>query len=151
MNPMKYRINIFRSQNYSWLAIVVAAGLPVTAAPVVQTNETQVVPRSVFNLPTNPREGRDPFFPSSLRPYVTAVAPGAVPTSDLSSLFIQGSSGDPEHRLVIINNVTFGVGDDAEVSTSQGRVRIHCLEITGDMVVIEAGGQRRILHYGETP
>jgi hypothetical protein len=108
------------------------------------------VQRSVFNQPANPREGRDPFFPGSLRPYASNVVPSA-PSTDLSSLVMQGTSGPPEHRLVIINNVTFGVGDDAEVLTSQGRIHIHCLEITDDTTVIEAGGQRRILHYEVKP
>ena len=64
---------------------------------------------------------------------------------------MQGTSGSPDHRLIIINNVTFGVGDDAEVITSQGRIRIHCLEISGNSAVIEADGQRHILHYTEKP
>jgi hypothetical protein len=150
MNPMKHCINSFRSRNSPFLAAMFAAALSVTAAPVVQTNETQVVQRSVFNLPANPKEGRDPFFPGSLRPYASTVVPSS-PTSDLSSLVMQGTSGDPEHRLVIINNVTFGVGDEVEILTSQGRVRIHCLEITDDSAVIEVGGQRHVLHYGVKP
>ena len=150
MNPMKRCIDYFWSRNFSWFAALFAAALPVTAAPVVQNNETQIVQRSIFKLPTNPKEGRDPFFPGSMRPYVSAVAPSA-PTSDLSSLVMQGTSGTPEHRLAIINNVTFGVGDDAEVSTSKGRIRIHCLEITDDGATIEAGGQLHILPYGTKP
>jgi hypothetical protein len=60
-------------------------------------------------------------------------------------------SGSPDHRLVIINNVTFAVGDEAEVITPQGRIRIHCLEITGNSAVVEANGQRQQLHYGLKP
>jgi hypothetical protein len=149
MNPMKHRVNFFRGRNFSWLAAVFAAMLSATAAPVVQTNETQLVPHSVFNLPSNPKDGRDPFFPGSLRPYASIVP--SSPTSDLSSLVMEGTSGPPEHRLAIINNVTFGVGDEVEVLTSQGRIRIHCLEITGDSAVIEVGGQRHTLHYGVKP
>jgi hypothetical protein len=150
MNPTKHHIKFFWSWNFPWLAVMFAAALPVTAAPAVQTNETQVVQRSIFNPPTSPRDGRDPFFPNSLRPYASAVVPSSQ-TSDLSSLVMQGTSGDPDHRLVIINNVTFGVGDDVEILTSQGRIRIHCLEIGGDSAVIEVGGQRHVLHYGVKP
>jgi hypothetical protein len=64
---------------------------------------------------------------------------------------MQGFSGSPDHRLVIINNVTFAVGDNAEVSTSQGRIHIHCLEIGGNSAVIEANGQRHELRYGDKP
>ena len=61
---MKHRINFFWSRNFIWLALMFAAAAPVTAAPVVQTNDTPVVPRSVFVQPANPAEGRDPFFPA---------------------------------------------------------------------------------------
>ena len=150
-----FRVNFFGNRNLACLAVLVAAMLPVTAAPLTQTSATPVaatanltnaVPRSVFIQPASPKEGCDPFFPSSIRPYATAVIPNA-PTTDLSSLFLQGVSGSPEHRLVIINNVTFAVGDEAEVFTSQGRIRIHCLVITDDSAVIEAAGQRQILRY----
>jgi hypothetical protein len=130
-----------------WLAFLVAAALPVVAAPPVQTNLVQVVPRSVFIQPSNPKEGCDPFYPNSVRPYASAVVPNNGPVTDLSSVVIKGISGSPDHRLVIINNVTFAVGDEAEVFTTQGRLRILCLIITDDSAVIEAAGQRQILHY----
>jgi hypothetical protein len=147
---MKSRIHFFGRLNPARLAVLFAAALPAIAAADVQTNDTHVVVRSVFNQPASPKDGRDPFFPGSLRPYATAVVPNA-PTTDLSSLILQGTSGAPDHRLVIINNVTFGVGDEAEVSTPQGRIRIHCLAITDDSAVVEAGGERHILRYGAKP
>lgn len=148
-------IKKFGNRNLAWLAVLITAVMPVPAAPLVQTNTlavaantnlVQVVPKSVFTQPTNPKEGCDPFFPTSVRPYASAVVPNA-PVTDLSSVFIKGISGSPDHRLVIINNVTFGVGDEAEVFTAQGRLRIHCLVITDDSAVIEAAGQRQILRY----
>jgi len=155
MNSTTPRTNIFRQRNLAWLAVLFAAVWPVTAAPLVQTNETpvqattnltQVAPRSVFNQPASPKEGCDPFFPTSVRPYASAVVTNAA-TADFSSLAMQGISGAPDHRLVIINKVTFAVGDEAEVFTSQGRIRIRCVAINDDSAVIEAAGQRQILHY----
>lgn len=155
MNSTIHRMNTFSGRNLAWLAVLLAALLPAAAAPLVQTNETQVstnvnltqiAPRSIFNQPANPKEGCDPFFPTSVRPYASAVVPNA-PTTDFSSLSMQGISGAPDHRLVIINKVTFAVGDEAEVFTPQGRIRIRCLIITDDSAVIEAAGQRQILHY----
>jgi hypothetical protein len=122
----------------------------VAAPPAVQVAGTQAAPRSIFILPTGPKEGCDPFFPSSQRPYESAAAVTGH-AGDLTSLVMQGISGPPERRLVIINNVTFGVGDDAEVRTPQGRIHIHCLEITPNSVTVEADGQRRELSYGEKP
>ena len=148
---MNHRMIFSGNLKAALLVVMFVAGLSAMAAPASQTNETQIVPRSVFNQPANPSEGRDPFFPSSLRPYQAAIVPGAHAVGDVGDLVMQGLSGAPGHRLAIINNVTFGVGDDAEVLTSQGRIRIHCLEINGNSVVVEANGQRHELHYGEKP
>lgn len=149
---MNHRIIFFGSMKAGLLSAIFTAVLPVMAAPGALTNETaKLAPRSVFNQPANPSEGRDPFFPSSIRPYQGAVVPGAHAGADVGALAIDGLSGTPDHRLVIINNVTFAVGDDAEVSTSQGRIHIHCLEIGVNSAVIEANGQRHELRYGEKP
>ena len=149
---MNHRIIFFKSMKVALLFAIFEAVLSAMAAPVVQTDETtKPVPRSVFNQPANPQEGRDPFFPSSIRPYQGVVVPGTHASADVGALIIQGLSGAPGHRLVIINHVTFGVGDDAEVSTSQGRIHIHCLEIGENAAVVEANGQRHELRYGEKP
>jgi hypothetical protein len=149
---MNHRAFFFRSMKAALLSAIFAAVLPVMAGPVMQTNEVvKPPPRSVFNQPANASEGRDPFFPSSIRPYQGAVVPGAHAVADVGALTIQGFSGAPDHRLVIINNVTFAEGDDAEVSTSQGRIHIHCLEIGVNSAVVEANGQRHELRYGEKP
>jgi hypothetical protein len=149
---MSHRIYFFKSMKAALLFAMFTVVLPVMAAPVAQTNETaKLVPWSVFNQPANPGEGRDPFFPSSIRPYQGAVVPGAHAVANVGALAIQGFSGAPDHRLVIINYVTFAVGDDAEVSTSQGRIHIHCLEIGANSAVVEANGQRHELRYGEKP
>jgi hypothetical protein len=153
MNPVNHRVIFFRSMKAALLFAVFAAALPVLAAPAVQTNDTaELAPRSIFKQPANPQEGRDPFFPSSIRPYQGTVVPGAhAAGGDVGALVIEGFSGAPGRRLVIINNVTFAVGDDAEVSTSQGRIHIHCLEIGENSAVVEANGQRHELRYGEKP
>jgi hypothetical protein len=161
MNSTFHRINFFQGRHLAWLAVLCAAVAPGTAAPLVpagdlparaDANSTQAAPRSVFIQPANLQDGRDPFFPTSVRPYVTVAAavPNA-PTTDLSSIVMQGISGSPDHRLVIINKVTFAAGDEAEVLTSQGHIRIRCLFITDDSAVIEAAGQRQILHYKSAP
>jgi len=156
---MNLRRDIFNrcwSRHFAWLAVLLAT-LPLMAAPMVSTNETSnltntvyVVVRSTFITPSSPKDGRDPFFPNSLRPYASTVT-SSVATTDLSSLVMQGTSGTPDHRLVVINNVTFAVGDDADVITSHGRIRVRCVAITDDAAVIQAAGQRTVLHYGDKP
>ena len=65
---------------------------------------------------------------------------------EVTALVVKGISGSPDHRLVIINNHTFAVGDIADVITDQGRIRVHCIEIKPRSVIIEVGGQ-----YHELP
>ena len=69
MNSKILRINFFWNWNVAWLASLFVAAQSAAAAPVVQTNETKVVMCSVFSQPASPKEGRDPFFPRSIRPY----------------------------------------------------------------------------------
>jgi len=89
-------------------------------------------------------------FSASTRPYQQAVVPNAkMAELNLDSLVMQGISGMPPNRLVIINKHTFAVGDVGEVSTSQGRLHIHCLEINAKSAVIEVNGQRHELRYEE--
>lgn len=107
-------------------------------------------PRSVFIQPNIPKDGRDPFFPTSMRPYASAVVSKGK-TEDLSSLQIRGKSGTLDRPLVIINDVTFAVGDDRDVITPNGRIHIHCLEIVGDVAVIEASGQQHRLRFETKP
>lgn len=136
----------------AFFAGALAAGLPAVAAPVAKIPEAQPIPRSIFVLPTSPKEGCDPFFPTSLRPYESAIPiASSGGHGDLTDLRLNGISGPLDHRLVIINDVTFAAGDEAEVRTTKGRIRIRCLEITGNTVVVEADGQRHELHYEDKP
>ena len=149
---MSQRITFLKSMKTVLLSVLFMAGLPVMAGPVLPATGATNNTHSVFNLPASPKDGRDPFFPASTRPYQAAVLASAK-TADLNLdlLVMQGISGAPPHRLVIINKRTFAVGDDSEVSTSQGRIRIHCLEITANSAVIEVNGQRHELRYEEKP
>lgn len=131
------------------LFMLFGAGAAVTAGPAVPAGSGKSTNlQSVFVQPANPKEGRDPFYPASTRPYQSAVVPTAKSSElNMDSLVLQGISGQPPQRLVIINKRTFAEGDDAEVSTSQGHLHVHCLEINEKSVVIEVNGQRHELRY----
>ena len=60
-------------------------------------------------------------------------------------LDLKGISGPVGRRLAIINNQTFAVGEEQEVTVNSGRVRVVCKEIKDDSVVVVANGQERIL------
>ena len=133
------------------LLVASATALAVITAPVAKadkadkTNKVEII-RSVFILPSNPKEGCDPFFPNSNRPYEIAAAVNTQ-TGNVASLVLKGFSGSQDHRLVIINNHTFAAGDTGDVITSDGRIHLRCIEIKTNSVVIEVGGQRRELIY----
>lgn len=104
------------------------------------------LPKSVFVLPANPDEGRDPFFPNSTRPYATSTpAAPARPAAAPVSLVLKGFSGPVDRRLAIINNRTFEAGEEGDVVFPGGRIKVRCVEIRDESVVIEMGGERREL------
>jgi hypothetical protein len=106
--------------------------------------------QSVFIMPKGKQEGVDPFFPRSNRPYFGTPVPVAPtnpePVSVAVELKLKAISGLPEHRLALVNNHTFEAGEEGEVVTTTGRIRIRCLEITQDSAVVQVGAERRELH-----
>src|ERR1035437_4611941 len=97
---------------------LVAAGPVYGAAP---TNSIAKAPpaHSVFVVPTNAGEGRDPFFPESSRVFQVAVISSK--TGEISSLPVKGFYRNAKGALVIINNPTFAVGDEGDVKPPGGR------------------------------
>ena len=124
-----------------------SAGSP--GSPAVEVSSIQ----SIFVMPTAPKEGKDPFFPHSLRPYNTRVIQtNTIVAPVIAELRLDGISGTPEHRLAIINYKTFDTGEDGDVNTNAGKLRIRCLEIGADTAIIQIGGERRVLRLrGGTP
>lgn len=133
---MKLHVHIF------WTLIAGATG----SLAVAQV-DTNAPVKSVFVLPTNPNEGRDPFFPNSMRPYQDA-AP-VQRAVDLTSLEIKGYSEIAGHRYVIINNHTFAEGDEGDVITHGGRVHIRCLAVSAQSVLVESNGARHLLKLSD--
>lgn len=127
----------------SLILLFVAAGMPGAfgepskAMPVVKPAPA----KSVFVMPANPHEGRDPFFPESTRPYEDS--PGAKHSLAETSFTVKGISVERGRAMVIINNHTFALGDEGDVLTAAGRVHIRLAEIRPTAVVIEANGTRR--------
>lgn len=108
------------------------------------------IPRSTFVIPKSTKEGRDPFFPNSTRLFGETVAKSTNAPATNAGLVLKALAGSAERRLATINNRTFEVGEQAEVQSGAGRVRVRCIEITDDSVVIEVGGARRTLRMRAT-
>lgn len=111
-------------------------------APAIRTQT-----RSVFIMPTSPKQGRDPFFPESTRVYDQMLAATRTNTVvELPPLSVPGISGTPGHLLAIINNHTFAAGDEGDVLTSAGnKVHVLCIEVEADHVIVEVNGRNQRL------
>ncbi len=57
----------------------------------------------------------------------------------------EGNLGAVGHRLAIINNATFAVGEEGEVAVNSGHIRVICKEIKDDSVLVLVNGQERNL------
>ena len=138
-------------------ALVIAAALSSHAAspaktatpagPIKTAPEEKPVPQSSFGIPAKPQDGHDPFFPTSDRLYAVKSAPKQAVPGTVTPLVYNGKAGAQGHEFAMINSKTFAEGEEAMVNTSSGRVRVRCLEIKGDVVVIEVAGERRELHF----
>lgn len=124
-----------------------------TRTAEVSSNDTPTeieIPQSVFVLPQSKKDGRDPFFPRSVRldAVVAVITPTNQPPPPVD-LKINGTSGNEERPLVIINNITFGVGDSYEIVSGGRRVRVRCVEIdlSAGRATVEVAGERRVLVF----
>lgn len=124
-----------------------AKGTPKTGArtiPGIPSVPEVPLPQSVFNIPSQPSEGRNPFFPQSTVQVVIAKISKANPVESFS--FVLNGITSPPRRSAMINGRTFEPGEEGEVRLPSGaKVLIKCEEIKDDSAVIIAGGQRREL------
>ncbi len=110
-------------------------------------NEEAPIPRSVFTVPSNPKEGRNPFFPHST--YGMQQAPVRSPEKavDVSELILNGIVPSGPRRTAMINGRTFEVGEESEVKLPDGaKLLVKLEEIKDDSAVVSVRGQRRELH-----
>ena len=117
-------------------------------ASAAETNAKRVaqqeIPRSVFVIPANPKEGRNPFFPYAVQPapVVDSTGKNTNPGIDPSGFVLNGITSPPK-RTAMINGRTFEPGESGEVRLKTGfRVLIKCEEITNDSAIITVGGKR---------
>lgn len=105
------------------------------------------VPRSEFAIPAKAGEGRDPFFPLSRRMIVEArpATTNSAPKPVSVSLVLKGISNNGSKRFALINDKTFESGEEREVPFGDSKMRVLCVEIREDSVLVEVGGSRQEL------
>jgi hypothetical protein len=88
-----------------------------------------------------PNVGKDPFFPSSHRRDPASVQIGSALLKVDPVLVLKGIVGSQSHRLAVINNEILEVGEESPVRVPNGHVRVKCLEIGEDYVVVKVEGE----------
>jgi hypothetical protein len=102
------------------------------------------IPPSVFILPGQPGEGRNPFFPQSSVRVVVPKTNSEAPFETYS--FVLNGITSPPKRTAMINGRTFEPGEEGEVRLPSGaKMMIKCEEIKAESAIINFGGQRREL------
>jgi len=98
------------------------------------------LPKSVFV--DDPRSGKDPFFPKSTRRVATpAPDPVNAPAEALDGTFtLQGLSFVGGRKLALINRRTLAEGEEMDVKTKNGIMRLKCVEIRERSAVISIRG-----------
>jgi hypothetical protein len=112
------------------------------SAPAVATTNLGLQYVSVFeDLP--PAKGRDPFFPDSHR-RDPAPPPQAIKARKLQpqgELHLKGIVRSSTHRSAIINSAILTEGEEEAVRVPDGTLRVRCLQIGEDYVVIQVQGE----------
>jgi len=107
-------------------------------------------PKSVFTIPENPNQGRDPFFPDSPRPYISGTPKKSSSSPSLSDLSVRSILPSGDRIFAIINDRTFAPGDEGPVHTKDGqRLMVRCISINAaaGTVTVESEGVRAILRF----
>jgi hypothetical protein len=141
-----------------FLALLLAAGCgpkapppapskPKTEAPktnagaAAQTNLSDQYTSVFEDLP--PQKGKDPFFPTSRRrePAPEAVAAGNANAHVDPVLVLKAIIRTSKHSQAVINNEIFEGGEEQSVRVPNGHVRVRCLDISSNSVLIQVEGE----------
>lgn len=133
------------------LGLGAALAAPATNSATAKGAATKGVaappPRAAFLQPASNRDGRDPFYPESTRPFEASAAASAPHAVEVTTLTVKGFSIVRGRPMVIINNHSFMVGDEGDVIGIGGRAHLRCVAIRSDTVVVEVNGARHEIHY----
>ncbi len=140
----------------AWTILGLAlAALSAYGADAVPTPLGVPLPQSVFV--NDLAMGKDPFFPVSQRrqPPVVAKVVQLVPADSnrAAYLVLKGVSGPQIKRIALINNMTFVAGEEGQVRTSAGMLKIRCVEVQEKtaIVIIDGESVRHELRLRESP
>ena len=136
-----------------FLGATLVNSAPPDSKPKIESAaaDSNAVPQSTFNIPSNFSQGRDPFYPNAryMLGEIHVVAQVRV-TAGIDLIHLNGISGSADHKLAMINFRTMAEGETNDFLTVSGHVKVRCVEIKSQSVVIEViGGERRELRLRE--
>lgn len=129
--------------------IAICIGAVADDAEPAKETPADPLTASSFSIPASLQQGRDPFFPTSTRP-LTIAQTIPEPVAGPAKIVLKGISGSTDKPLALINNRTFAVGDEQDVTTALGKVKVKCLSIDGMTVTVLVQGQIRELVLRDT-
>jgi len=97
---------------------------------------------SLSEFTDDPKFGKDPFFPNSIRRQATnEVAPEAVKAPAISKIKLMGISMGAGKRFAVLNGRTFAAGEEAEMKIDGQSYRVRLIEIRDRSVMVSINGQ----------
>ena len=116
---------------------------PLGAAQPAALPQVDVAISTKSNFTDDPKFGKDPFFPRSMRRGIPDPVTTNAPLADVRDLVLKGISGGKDRRLALINNRTVENGEELEFKFGNRTLKVHCVEIREKSVVIRVDGQSK--------
>src|SRR5258708_36117180 len=101
------------------------------------------------NFTDDPKFGKDPFFPRSMRRGIPDPVTTNAPLADVRDLVLKGISGGKDRRLALINNRTVANGEELEFKFGNRTVKVRCVEIRGKSLVVRVDCQSQKPFLGQ--
>jgi hypothetical protein len=121
---------------------------PKNSGSGAQSNQTAAgsraepeIPQSVFVMPAGPKEGKDPFFPSSSHPYQQTQAPVIAKAKETPIALT--ANGIVPFKLIMICGKTFSAGEEGDVRCGSERRHLRCIRVKEDSAIVEVNGDRQ--------
>jgi hypothetical protein len=125
------------------LVMCLCASARAGEKPAVSATAQPEVPKAAFVDTAD--NGKDPFFPTSMRRFEnltrTTVTNTVAPSNALfRNLALKGISGTRSQPFALINGATVTVGELAEIKCGNQVVKVRCREIRDRSVLLELDG-----------
>lgn len=99
------------------------------------------IPQSAFLMPAGPKEGKDPFYPTSSHCYTLPTT--GITTKAKETPVTLTANGIVPFKLIMICGKTFSAGEEGDVRVGSERRHLRCIRVKEDSAIIEVNGDRQ--------